>query len=153
MNRTAAALALSMAFAMSGPARADHIDEWMDFETFGDALSWQYLASDIPMSDTGPIKDAYWATAWRSGDETGVMLRYVFANPSTPQNLPPGGPLHREEVEVTYACSSRTARIHRMYLYGPQDRFIGSWFDPDRQQPMTFEAGSVVGQGYSRACR
>ncbi len=71
------------------PVRADYEDNWGDQRMFGEDsdLSWQYLMGDVRM-DIGRIKDVYWAEAWRDGKETGVMLRYIYAEPVSPPELP-----------------------------------------------------------------
>ncbi|MCL4316591.1 MAG: hypothetical protein M1527_07130 [Gammaproteobacteria bacterium] len=134
-------------------ARADYVDAWADFSMFAEEsdLSWEYLMGDVRM-DIGRIKDVYWAVAWREGDEVGVMLKYIYAEPVSPPELPAPGPLQEEEVEVTFHCPNRTSRIHYIYLYNPQGKLFGKWFDPDRQGPESFGPESIIGQAYSRVC-
>ncbi|MCR4299394.1 MAG: hypothetical protein NUV75_11725 [Gallionella sp.] len=136
------------------PVRADYEDNWIDDRTFGkdSDLKWQHLMGDVPMG-IGRIKDVYWAEAWRDGNEVGVMLRYIYAEPVSPPELPAGGPLLKEEVEVTIHCPHRTVRIHYMYLYNPQGKFFGNWFDPTRQAPESFGPTGIIGLAYSRVCR
>jgi hypothetical protein len=138
-------LALCASLAQAGD------EDWADWEIFDGSLTpWQHLTSNVQL-DIGLVQDAYWAEAWRYEGEVGVMLKYVYAVPVSPPELPAEGPLHTEEVEITFNCNNRTSHIRHIYLYNPQGTHFGNWFDPD-SVPVTFDSGSVVGLAYARVC-
>jgi hypothetical protein len=157
-SRTFLSLACSIAMLQSAPViAADALEEWEYFQMdrdFGieDGAAWNQLGSEIQMG-IGMIQDAYWTLAWRKDGEVGVLLRYVYATPVSPGELPGPGPMKSEEVETTFHCANRTVRIHSMYLYRPDNSYIGAWYDPDvSKTPQSFDGGSIMDRAYSRVC-
>ncbi|KUO54582.1 MAG: hypothetical protein APF82_03865 [Sphingomonadales bacterium BRH_c42] len=151
-----AAILLGLPFPASATPTYDDIAfEWEDFQIdleFGEEPDWSYLGGDYSW-DIGLVKDAYWVVAWRNEELTGVYLRYEYAEPVSPPELPGDGPMQSEEVEVTFDCSRRTVQIHSMYLFRPDRTYIGQWFDDSvSRTPTTFDDGSIMGQAFAKVC-
>ncbi len=144
---------LLMLFAPLTQAGVDDWADYWDYYTYAHSsdLPWQPLTSNVQM-DIGLIQDAYWAEAWRYEGEVGVMLKYIYAEPVSPPELPAGGSLKEEQVEVTFNCINRTSQIGYMYLYDPQGKYIGNWFDPNAG-PTAFDSGSIVSLAYTHVCQ
>lgn len=151
-----AAVLLGLPLPASATPTYDDIQfEWEDFGMgldMGDEPAWSWLGGGYPMG-IGMIDKAYWTIAWRKDELAGVYLRYEYAQPISPPELPGEGPMQREEVELTFDCSRRTVQIHSMYLYRPDGAYIGYWFDEDMSRnPSTFDTDSIVGQAFAKAC-
>lgn len=149
---------LGAAMAISVPVyAADYSENWSNFrddmeDSLGEAADYKLLTHNYQM-DVGMVEDAYWALAWRDGGEVGVMLKYIYASPVSPAELPAAGPMKFEEVEITLNCAARTVRMHKMYLYRPDGSDIGRWFDPAIDaNPESFGSDSIIGLAWSKVC-
>lgn len=156
MGKMRGSLILLCAFALQSPANATDYDaRW---EEFADDMAWDdspdmdLLTNNYQM-DIGMIQTAYWTLAWREGSEVGVYLRYVYAQPVSPSELPGPGPMTAEEVEMTIDCANRSTRLHNMYLYRADGSTIGRWYDPAlANNPSSFGTDSMAGLAYAKVC-
>jgi len=156
MIRPAGALLAVLGLALSEVAQAaDYNALWDDYQdeiTFGGEPEWSTLTSNYSM-DIGMVETVLVTQAWRQGSEVGAYLRYVFAEPVSPPELPGPGPMKAEEVEASIDCTAQTVRIHNMYLYRVDGGFIGKWYDPSAAaNPAGFGSSSVIGLAAARLC-
>jgi hypothetical protein len=156
MTRFAGTLLALMGLAWPAVALADDYktlwDDYQDELAFGDPPAWSTLTSNYSM-DIGMVETVSVVMAWRQGSEVGAYLRYVYAEPASPAELPGPGPMKTEEVEATLNCAAQTVRIHTMYLYRPDGTFIGKWYDPSAaQNPTGYGASSIMGLAAARLC-
>lgn len=156
MIRSAGTLLALLALALPAVAlAADYKTLWDNYQDeldFGGPPEWSTLTSNYSM-DIGMVETVFVTQAWRQDNEVGAYLRYVYAEPVSPSELPGPGPMKSEEVEATIDCAAQTVRIHTMYLYRPDGAFIGKWYDPSAAEtPAGFGASSIMGLAAARLC-
>lgn len=147
----------ALALACSSPAAADAVTQWEQFfddggPAFLEDSDWTPLTSNYPMQ-IGMIARAHFYVAWREGNEIGVFLHYRYDPAVSSAELPGPGPMSDEYVEVTVNCAAATTRVHYMYLYAPDGRSIGTWYDPSAvSNPQSYQPSSIIGMAASRVC-